>query len=58
MVRSTVQILVDGLTDQQAARKLGVTDRTIRRRVATVMRLLGARSRFECGVKAVRAGWL
>lgn len=58
MVRSTVQILVDGLTDQQAARKLGVTDRTVRRRVSTVMRLLGAQSRFECGVKAVRAGWL
>lgn len=58
MVRSTVQVLVDGLTDQQAARKLGVTDRTIRRHMALVMKLLGARSRFECGVKAVRAGWL
>jgi DNA-binding NarL/FixJ family response regulator len=32
--------------------------RTVRRRVAAVMELLGAASRFEAGVKAVEAGWL
>lgn len=57
-VREILRILASGATDESAARQLGVSDRTIRRRVAAVMDLLGATSRFEAGVKAVEAGWL
>jgi DNA-binding NarL/FixJ family response regulator len=57
-VQQTLDILKSGVTDEVAARRLGVSVRTIRRRVAAVMELLGAESRFEAGVKAVQAGWL
>lgn len=57
-VRETLDILKSGVTDEVAARRLGVSVRTIRRRVAAVLELLDATSRFEAGVKAVEAGWL
>lgn len=57
-VREVLRVLATGATDESAARQLGVSDRTIRRRVAAVMELLGATSRFEAGVKAVETGWL
>ncbi len=57
-VHEILRVLASGATDEAAARQLGVSDRTIRRRVAAVMDLLGATSRFEAGVKAVEAGWL
>ena len=64
-----MQILASGATDEAAARGLEMRSSptpvnrsasvgTIRRRVAAVMELLGAASRFEAGVKAVEAGWL
>lgn len=58
LVRETLKILQSGSTDEAAARQLGVSVRTVRRRVATVMDLLGATSRFEAGAKAAQAGWL
>lgn len=57
-VREILEVLATGATDDATARKLGVSDRTVRRRVAAVMDLLDASSRFEAGVKAVQAGWL
>jgi hypothetical protein len=57
-VRETLEVLRSGVTDDVAARKLRVSTRTIRRRVAAVMDLLGASSRFETGVRAAQAGWL
>lgn len=51
-------VMQTGVTDEVAARQLGVSLRTVRRRVAAVMDLLGATSRFEAGVKAVKAGWI
>jgi DNA-binding CsgD family transcriptional regulator len=57
-VREILAILKSGVTDEVAARQLGVSDRTIRRRVAAVLDLLGASSRFEAGVKAVESGWI
>lgn len=57
-VREILDILKSGVTDEVAARQLGVSDRTIRRRVAAVLDLLGASSRFEAGAKAVQAGWI
>ncbi|MFF3559037.1 hypothetical protein ACFYXS_03210 [Streptomyces sp. NPDC002574] len=39
-------------------RKLGLSDRTVRRIVAELMQQIGADSRFQAGVKMVRLGWL
>ena len=40
------------------ARKLGISLRTVRRRMAELMSDLGADTRFQAGVEAVRRGWL
>jgi hypothetical protein len=50
--------LTRGAKDEQIARTLGVSLRTVRRRVAEIMEDLGAESRFQAGVEAVRRGWL
>lgn len=50
--------LADGARDEQIARKLGIGLRTVRRRIAQVMLELGAESRFQAGVEAVRRGWI
>ena len=47
-----------GLTDDAIAAHLGSSARTIRRRVAALMRETSARTRFQAGVEAVRRGWL
>ncbi len=47
-----------GAKDEQIARTLGQSLRTVRRRVAELMVELGASSRFHAGVEAVRRGWL
>ncbi len=50
--------LAAGAKDEQIARALGLSVRTVRRRVAEVLDDLGADSRFQAGVEAVRRGWL
>ena len=50
--------LAAGAKDEQIARVLGLSLRTVRRRVAEVMSDLGADSRFQAGVEAVRRGWI
>jgi hypothetical protein len=50
--------LARGAKDEQIARTLGVSLRTVRRRIAEVMEELGADSRFQAGAEAVRRGWL
>jgi hypothetical protein len=50
--------LARGAKDEQIARTLGISLRTTRRRVAALMAELGADSRFQAGVEAVRRGWL
>ena len=50
--------LTRGAKDEQIARTLGVSLRTVRRRIAELMDELGADSRFQAGAEAVRRGWL
>ncbi len=45
-----------GRKDEAAARELGISVRTYRRRVAELMVLLGADSRFQAGVRAQALG--
>lgn len=53
-----LRMIAGGLTDEAAGRRLGLSQRTIRRKIAGLMERLGATSRFEAGVKAVQRGWL
>lgn len=47
-----VTLLLSGLTDESIAHQLGLSHRTVQRRVATLMAELGAHTRFQAGVRA------
>lgn len=53
-----LRLLLQGNTDEIAARKLGVGLRTVRRTMADLMGRLEARSRFEAGARAAQRGWI
>jgi DNA-binding CsgD family transcriptional regulator len=53
-----LKILSAGLTDEAAAKRLGVSVRTVKRRMEDLMRRLEAGSRFEAGYRAAKRGWL
>ena len=50
-------LLATGASDQLIARQAGVSVRTVERRVRYLMEHLGAATRFQAGVQAVRRGW-
>jgi DNA-binding CsgD family transcriptional regulator len=50
-------LLLAGSTDEAAAAQLGVSARTVRRKVSRLMESLDARSRFQAGAHAVERGW-
>ena len=54
---SVLALLVAGCTDECAAATLGVSPRTVRRRLGTAMRKLGAPSRLAAGYRLAAAGW-
>ncbi|WP_030903908.1 LuxR family transcriptional regulator [Streptomyces sp. NRRL F-5126] len=54
--RTVLEALGSGLTDASAARRLGVSLRTYRRRVAELMATLEADSRFQAGLRAGELG--
>ncbi|QZY28864.1 helix-turn-helix transcriptional regulator [Nocardioides coralli] len=56
--RFLLEQLVAGATDAAVARTLGVSLRTVRRRIASMMEELGVDSRFQLGVEAARRGWI
>ncbi|HEV3359946.1 MAG TPA: BTAD domain-containing putative transcriptional regulator [Pseudonocardiaceae bacterium] len=56
--RALLDLLCSGATDESAGARLGISVRTVRRMVADVMNRLGARSRFQAGVKLADRGWL
>ncbi|RKT56181.1 helix-turn-helix transcriptional regulator [Saccharothrix australiensis] len=51
-------LLSAGMKDRSIARALGVTERTVGRRVTELMAELGAQSRFQAGLLAARKGWI
>lgn len=53
-----LRLLGQGLTDEAAARKLGVSLRTERRMLTKLSDALDARSRFQLGQRAVEHGIL
>jgi sugar-specific transcriptional regulator TrmB len=56
--RRLLVMLASGVTDETAAREIGMSVRHLRRRMSRLMSMLGAKSRFEAGVEAARRGWL
>ncbi|MEU9699992.1 helix-turn-helix transcriptional regulator [Streptomyces sp. NPDC047981] len=56
--RAALRMLAAGIKDEQIAKNLGVSLRTVSRLLSEVMHELGAASRFEAGVKAARLGLL
>ncbi|MEU8616441.1 helix-turn-helix transcriptional regulator [Streptomyces sp. NPDC048623] len=56
--RAALRMLATGMKDEKIARTLGVSLRTVSRMLSELMQDLGAQSRFEAGVRAVRLGWL
>ncbi|MFJ7495862.1 DNA-binding response regulator [Streptomyces sp. NPDC097727] len=54
--RAILQTLASGLTDASAAKRLGLSLRTYRRRVADLMVRLEADSRFQAGLRAGELG--
>jgi DNA-binding NarL/FixJ family response regulator len=55
--RHLLHLLGAGHTDDQAARRLGISLSTVRRMIAVLMDRLDARSRFQAGVRAAERGW-
>lgn len=56
--RALLQLLAAGLTDEAAAKRLGVSERTAQRHLKTAMTKLEATSRFQAGHNAAQLGWL
>lgn len=53
-----LRLLVQGATDEQVGRKLGVSLRTVRRIAAKLSEQVVASGRFELGVRAAQRGWV
>ncbi|MDL4774669.1 helix-turn-helix transcriptional regulator [Actinomadura xylanilytica] len=56
--REILRLLGGGFKDEAAARRLGLSLRTYRRRVAEILTLLDAASRFQAGLRAHELGLL
>ncbi|MFG3343977.1 LuxR family transcriptional regulator [Streptomyces sp. NPDC048018] len=56
--RRLLRLLAGGASDEVIARELGVSRRTLFRRLQILMARLGAANRFQMALQAQRAGWL
>jgi DNA-binding CsgD family transcriptional regulator len=56
--RTIITLMAAGLTDEAIARRLGLSRRTVVRRIAVLLDRLGATTRFQAGVQAAHRGWL
>jgi DNA-binding CsgD family transcriptional regulator len=56
--RELLVLLAAGIKDEVMARQLELSIRTVRRRIARLMREHGASTRFQLGLVAARLGWM
>jgi DNA-binding NarL/FixJ family response regulator len=56
LAAAVLRLLAGGAKDDTIARKLAVSDRTVRRVIADLMTQLSAESRFQLGLRAARTG--
>ncbi|WP_109474827.1 helix-turn-helix transcriptional regulator [Ornithinimicrobium cavernae] len=52
-----IPLLVTGMTDQAIGRQLGLAERTIQRKVRTIMTSLGVTNRLQLGLRLAQQGW-
>jgi DNA-binding CsgD family transcriptional regulator/sugar-specific transcriptional regulator TrmB len=57
-VTDLINLLATGMKDETIARQLGISSRTLRRRISQAQDQLGATSRFQAGLQAARHGWI
>jgi DNA-binding CsgD family transcriptional regulator/DNA-binding transcriptional ArsR family regulator len=55
--RRIISLLAMGMSDEAISRQLGISHRTVQRRVQALLVRLGAASRFQAGVLAASRGW-
>ncbi len=53
-----LKLLLLGLTDATVASQLGISVRTVQRRIAEMMEMAGVTTRIQLGAEAVRRNWL
>lgn len=53
-----LELLATGLTDAHIARTLGVSQRTVQRRISNLEHRVGVQTRYLLGVEAARRGWI
>ncbi len=56
--RQVLELMALGVKDESIGRQLGVSLRTVRRRVADLMIELDSATRFQAGLEAARRGLL
>ncbi|KOG22799.1 transcriptional regulator [Streptomyces viridochromogenes] len=56
--RRLLRLLAGGAADEVIARELGVSRRTLFRRIQVLMARLGATNRFQLALQSQRSGWL
>ncbi|MFJ2033272.1 hypothetical protein [Streptosporangium sp. NPDC087985] len=53
-----VEMMALGLKDESIANRTGMSLRTVRRHISTIMEMLSAETRFTAGVLAAKHGWI
>lgn len=56
--RTILALLASGAQDEVIARRLGIALRTVGRRIARLMDVLGAKTRFQIALNAKERGWI
>jgi hypothetical protein len=56
--RELVRLLSLGITDRAIAHELGVSERTVGRRITALQEQLGADTRFQLGLQIAMQGWI
>ncbi|WP_282695417.1 helix-turn-helix transcriptional regulator [Streptomyces sp. CC208A] len=55
---AVLRLMAEGRTDESIAHSLGVSTRTVGRVITGLLTRLGAKSRFQAGMRAVQSGYL
>jgi DNA-binding CsgD family transcriptional regulator len=56
--RRLLALLTTGIPDETIAKQLGLSQRTLQRRIRALMTRLGAETRFQAGLRAAQVGWI
>jgi sugar-specific transcriptional regulator TrmB/DNA-binding CsgD family transcriptional regulator len=53
-----IVLLAAGVKDEGIARQLGISERTVERRITRLMQVLGVQTKFQAGLQVAARGWL